>query len=220
MPRSFTEREKEIVRARLLQRARSCFAAYGIRKTSLDDLVKAAGISKGAFYLFFNSKEELFFEVVQEFEEDYQNSLLKEAAARPERPSGTQVARFLNRAFSLWKTHPLFAHFGPDEYQYLIRKLPEDKVALLLNRDQVFVDRLLSQWKKQGIRFKCDAKTFASLMRALFYVSLHSADLELGGSSPVQDLLIKLIVDGLVVHPQKEKLLKRRSERGGQKSYE
>lgn len=37
---------------------------YGYKKTSVDELCRQAGISKGAFYLFFESKEALFCEVL------------------------------------------------------------------------------------------------------------------------------------------------------------
>ncbi|MEV1174059.1 helix-turn-helix domain-containing protein [Nonomuraea sp. NPDC049784] len=40
------------------------FATQGLKKTSLDELVAAPGIAKGSFYAFFDSKEELYKEVM------------------------------------------------------------------------------------------------------------------------------------------------------------
>ena len=39
---------------------------YGIRRTTVDEIVKRVNIPKGTFYLFYKSKELLLFEVIQE----------------------------------------------------------------------------------------------------------------------------------------------------------
>ena len=65
MPRPFSERERDLVRQRLLQAGREAFASFGLRRTAVDDLARAAGISKGAFYLFFDSKEGLLLEILE-----------------------------------------------------------------------------------------------------------------------------------------------------------
>ncbi len=64
MPRAFTEVEKEKIRERLFAAGRSCFTRYGLKKTTIDDLVKLAGIAKSSFYLFFESKEGLYAEIL------------------------------------------------------------------------------------------------------------------------------------------------------------
>jgi len=47
-------------RAAILDAALRLFGQYGYRRTSIDDLARAAEISKGSVYLSFSSKEELF----------------------------------------------------------------------------------------------------------------------------------------------------------------
>jgi len=63
MPRPFTDSEREAIRARLIEAGRASFLRYGLRKTTIEDLVRPAGIAKASFYLFFGSKDELFVEV-------------------------------------------------------------------------------------------------------------------------------------------------------------
>ena len=67
MARSFTEREKENIKKSLQEACKQSWTQYGYKKTSVDDLCKQAGISKGAFYLFFESKEALFCNTVLVF---------------------------------------------------------------------------------------------------------------------------------------------------------
>ena len=51
-------------RQRLLQSAASLFSRWGFDKTSVDDIAREAGISKGAIYLEFPNKDALFKAVV------------------------------------------------------------------------------------------------------------------------------------------------------------
>lgn len=64
MARSFSEHEKEHIKENLIDVCRQSWTQYGYKKTSIDELCNRVGISKGAFYLFFESKEALFCEVL------------------------------------------------------------------------------------------------------------------------------------------------------------
>ena len=66
MPRAFTDTERATIRDRLMEAGRSCFLRYGPRKTTIEDVVRPAGIAKASFYLFFDSKESLFVELMLE----------------------------------------------------------------------------------------------------------------------------------------------------------
>ncbi len=56
-----TQRQRtEATTGQLLEEARRLFAADGYNATSLDDVVAAAGVTKGALYHHFRSKRELF----------------------------------------------------------------------------------------------------------------------------------------------------------------
>lgn len=55
------ERKDLIVKAGM-----ECFSAKGYAKTTMDDIVKTSGISKGGIYLYFKSKDEVFREIADE----------------------------------------------------------------------------------------------------------------------------------------------------------
>jgi AcrR family transcriptional regulator len=61
---AFTPGEKERIARTLVDTAERLFATQGLKKTSLDELVQPAGIAKGSFYAFFDSKESLYLEVM------------------------------------------------------------------------------------------------------------------------------------------------------------
>lgn len=176
MPRGFSEREKALIRAQLLAKGRELFATQGIKKANVEDMTRAANISKGAFYQFYDSKEALFFEILGQFEDEYHAGLL-EAAARPGTSPRQQVKDVLMQAFTIWRTNPLFTNFNQEEFEYLARKLPEELMQANLNKDEVFVTRLLGQWREGGVQIDCQPELFLGLMRALFFMSLHRDNL-------------------------------------------
>ena len=63
---AFSDFETEQIRKALLTEARRCAVTLGMRKTSVDQLTQAVGISKGSFYKFYESKELLFFAVLED----------------------------------------------------------------------------------------------------------------------------------------------------------
>ena len=54
------QQRSEETRAKILESAIKLFSNQGFNKASVDDICKEAGISKGAFYHHFKSKQELF----------------------------------------------------------------------------------------------------------------------------------------------------------------
>ena len=59
--RRAAHRPKEIIAAAL-----EVFSERGFARARLDDIAKAAGVSKGALYLYFETKQDLFKAVVQD----------------------------------------------------------------------------------------------------------------------------------------------------------
>src|SRR5713101_2207804 len=59
MPRVVPE-YKEEARSRILRAASQVFDEKGYRQATMDDIAQKLGVSKGALYLYFASKEELF----------------------------------------------------------------------------------------------------------------------------------------------------------------
>ncbi len=67
MPRVATD-----TKDRIMQVARSLFSTHGCESTTLDDILTASGVTKGAFYHYFKSKESLCESVLDEVVGDYQ----------------------------------------------------------------------------------------------------------------------------------------------------
>jgi len=59
-----TEEEKAERREMILEAARKRFQRFGYSKTTMDEIAGDAGISKGTIYLYFESKEDIFNELL------------------------------------------------------------------------------------------------------------------------------------------------------------
>ena len=71
MPKKYSEEEKVRIRKALRREAGRCLALYGVRRTTVDEIVKRTDIPKGTFYLFYDSKEALFFDLLSAFVQSF-----------------------------------------------------------------------------------------------------------------------------------------------------
>jgi len=67
----------------ILKAAAGVFASIGYRGSSVDDIAEAAGISKGTFYLYFESRKDAFVELIESFFDEFAR-ILKENHERLE----------------------------------------------------------------------------------------------------------------------------------------
>jgi AcrR family transcriptional regulator len=63
-PKVTTEYKTE-VRERIIQSAIECFSKYGLDRARMDDVAHLADLSKGTLYLYFRSKEDLFYVICE-----------------------------------------------------------------------------------------------------------------------------------------------------------
>ena len=75
MPKQYSDEEKKDIIKRLKQEANILMQEKGVKKTTVDELVKRVGIPKGTFYLFYPSKEMLLYDVSQDFHEQVEQHI-------------------------------------------------------------------------------------------------------------------------------------------------
>jgi AcrR family transcriptional regulator len=81
-------------RTRILHAARDLFLRYGVKRTSIDDVARAAGIAKGTVYLSFASKDALFANLAELMCKDILDRA--EAAITTSAPLSERVVNFLD----------------------------------------------------------------------------------------------------------------------------
>jgi AcrR family transcriptional regulator len=192
MPKAFTEHEKDLISKRLIEQGYKLFSVYGLKKTSIEELAQAAGISKGAFYLFYESKEALFMDVAELAEQHFRQEIL----ATVDLPGPSPRARLfaiLKKGFSLLKTIPILQFLTGSDYDLIFRRTPPEKLQEHLANDRVFFNELIAHCQKAGISIQADPDDIITLLYPLVLSSLHEDDygaFRLGGGV---DVFLELI---------------------------
>jgi len=192
MPKGFTQNEKKLIGERLLEQGYRQFSAYGLKKTSVEELAAAAGISKGAFYLFYESKEALFMDVIEQVEKRFRLELL-EAIDLPGPSPRARLLGVFQKAFDLLKTIPILKFFTSSDYDLLFRRVPAEKLQQHLSNDQVFIAELLDRCRRTGIPIRAQVEEISGLLYALVLTTLHEDDFEPGNFKSSVDTLMELI---------------------------
>jgi AcrR family transcriptional regulator len=192
MPKAFTEQEKELIGRRLLEQGYKLFSTYGLKKTNVEEIARAAGISKGAFYNFYESKESLFMDVIEEAE----RRVRREIFAVIDQPGISPRARLLNilkKAFTLFNEIPILQFISGMDYDFLLRRVPAEKIQSHLDSDKRFFDELFACCKQAGIPIQAKPKQIINLLYPLVLTMLHGDDLGRLNFSGSIDTLLELV---------------------------
>lgn len=192
MPKAFSDPEKATIRQQLRAKGQLLFVAHGLKKTSVDDLVQAVGISKGAFYLFYASKEELLLDILEQIEVELQTSVLTYVTSA-DRNARQNVHDLLTHFLLRWDAYPLLKHFGQDEYMLLVRKLPAERVQHHVDRDDAFITNFTTKLASEGITLKASPRVVANLIKSLFFVGLHRDELGQDAYQATMAVLVDLV---------------------------
>ena len=150
---AFTEDQNETIRRDLLREARHCGVTIGMRKTSVEQLTDAVGISKGSFYKFFPSKELLFFAVLEDIHTECfaaaQASLRETAELSPANRAAEAIL-----AACRWLSETQALVFVENDAKFLLRRLPSDVKTAHYHDDETHIRQLLEKYDlvpKRGI---------------------------------------------------------------------
>jgi AcrR family transcriptional regulator len=100
------ERERQARRAEIMRAAEALFSERGFHEVTMEAIAERAELSKGAVYLYFCSKEELFFTLIRETAHDFL-AALESAIAEP----GSfvdRLTRMVQRYFAFFEHHRAF----------------------------------------------------------------------------------------------------------------
>ena len=142
---AFTEEQNETIRRDLIREARCCGVTVGMRKTSVEQLTEAVGISKGSFYKFFDSKELLFFAVLEDIHTECfaaaQKSLQENAAIDPAIRTAAAIL-----AACRWLSETKAFVFIENDAEFLLHRLPEEVKTAHYHDDETHIRQLLEKY--------------------------------------------------------------------------
>jgi len=191
--KAFSEHEKELIGKRLLEQGYRLFSAYGLKKTNIGEIAQAVGISKGAFYSFYESKEALFMDVIEQAE----LRVRQEVLAVVDLPGPSPRARLfavLKKAFALFEAIPILHFFTSSDYDLLFRRIAAEKLQEHLASDRAFFEELITHCQNAGIPIRVRPEQIIGLLYPLVLTILHVDDLGRNHFSSHNDLFLELVV--------------------------
>lgn len=142
-----------------------------MKKTSVDELCAEVGISKGAFYKFYPSKEHLFLEVLELWQHEV-SQVAAEALEKAEGLDGRQrAALMMKTAWRTMRTQGL-SRFHMEDVPLILRKLPEDVLRNHTLTEEAFVHEII---QRTGVKLSI-AENVAYAMACILFHTLLSAD--------------------------------------------
>lgn len=151
----------------ILNAALSLFVHYGYDKTTIADIAAKAGVSKGAIYLHFQSKTELFNALLLREMEVYGESWLKLIEADPK--GGTIGGMYKNMLYALTSSPLISALFGQNK-KVLGNSLSKLDYQMRATQGQSIRHEFIAMMQKaDAIRQDVDPQVTAHIMDMLGY---------------------------------------------------
>jgi AcrR family transcriptional regulator len=197
MVKGFTDQEKEMIMTKLIEEGKQQFIAMGVKKTSIAQLTKAAGIAQGSFYQFFSSKEELFFTILELEEAQIKQKLLEKINVH--HMTRQSFKEMLLYSIELIEEHQLVKTlFDREDFERIVRKLPQETMEEHIKRDEDVLEPLLKLWQQNGFLVKKDPKVITGAIRGFFTMLLHKKEIGEELFPEVVELLAESLAAGLV----------------------
>ena len=185
MAKAFDDNERKLIKDKLKEGALLFIQQQGVRKTSVDELVKYANISKGAFYLFYTSKELLFFDTIIDYHKKLEKEFLNAINKHTNNITVDTLTDIINNK-------PYFVSvFVNSDVEYLSRKLPQEVLSQHVDDDVMLANEVLKFIPESK---SIDTKVFAGALRAAFLTILNEKTI----GTDIYNEVFKFIVRGIV----------------------
>jgi AcrR family transcriptional regulator len=193
MPKTFSDAERAYIKNRLMEEAQACLAQFGIRKTTVDELVRRANIPKGTFYLFYPSKELLFFDVICALHDRLHDDMLRRIGELEGNITLDTVTDLLLSLYLQVDSMAIYSLTVSGDYDMLVRKLPPEMIRAHAKKDDFIARQLLSLLPGMHIK-ESDAKVLSGALRAIFCTMPHRCEI---GEDVFEDA-IRMMLRGVV----------------------
>ncbi|NRQ38916.1 TetR/AcrR family transcriptional regulator [Nonomuraea sp. NN258] len=197
MPPAFTAEEKTRITALLLETGRHLFTSQGLRKTSLEELMAPTGVAKSSFYVFFDSKEDLYLELMVRQSAEVKRKVIDAALlSAPDPREG--LRRFLHATLDELSANPLWRRLmtHPEEMQAVARKLDPARITAMADNPVTALNDYLT--RHQGDLVAADPAVITGVLQCVLLVPMFADRLGDPAQFPkILGLLVDIVAAGL-----------------------
>ncbi|RLQ95439.1 TetR/AcrR family transcriptional regulator [Falsibacillus albus] len=158
---------KEKMKKKIMETAFLCFAEKGFQVATMDDIVKNSGMSKGAIYNYFKSKDDIYIALMEERTKTSIGQLKDKLSAIP---SAKKQMEFLLNVYSLQaEKNPEWQNNIRVHIEFWLQSSRDEKLKLLLEKRmkeiyQQLIFDILEEGKRTGEFSKSLDSTLISIL--------------------------------------------------------
>ncbi len=183
-PASRRAQQSDSTREALLSECLHLFAERGFASTSVDDIARAAGVTKGAIYWHFAGKDEIFHAILDRIRAQWQEVVHVPVSARGDPLA--QLARLFDAYAELFRQSPDICLFLQQVILDRKNKPFAAAVAKVFATTARFIARILDDGKARGVvRTDVDSLTTAHLILGMLAGASQQASTPAARSLPV-----------------------------------
>ncbi|SRR5690606_6241552 len=191
----FTQLEKERIKKELLDVAYRFFIEKGFKRTSFEDITSSIGIAKSTFYVFFESKEMLYMELLAQEGEQIEKCVWPKVTAVED--IRLAIKTYLNEmALELEKnilTQRLV--YDLEEYKIVSRKLNPEYVGSKNLRSILPLMDFIRSGQESRVIIDEDPDVVAGILRSALLIGSQKSDLQQYNYERIQELLFEAVAD-------------------------
>lgn len=190
MAKSFSEQERQNIKKSLQKACKQSWTQYGYKKTNVDELCKQVGISKGAFYLFFESKEALFCDVLCSVQEQICDTASKIIEKHKNKYGVAEALKWIYREYD--KNNFLYNADSMD-FTILMNKLSAEQ-AKKIEQSNHMTQQLFFSY--QYLKLKVDTNMAMSILYSLI-MNIKNKDILPRNHMETFDFMVDHLIDSL-----------------------
>lgn len=173
----FRPEERDRIKKALIEESTQLFTSQGLKKTTVDDIVRRVSIAKGTFYLYFKSKEELFFRCLEAMEEYIEEREIHPLMKNMENPE-SMIRELMTLAVDLPNLYPFMkVAMEPQTMVVLKQKLDPSILKTHLKKDLEDSKAIFRFWESRGWKSTLEPAVFNGIIQSFIFMSMHRREI-------------------------------------------
>jgi AcrR family transcriptional regulator len=193
----FTETEKEKIRLEMMHAAHQYFITKGLKNTSIEEITSSVSIAKSSFYVFFESKEMLYLELLALEGEEIERRVWPKV--KEEKDIREAIKVYLQAMSSELESKVLTRRLitNLEEYNMVVRKVNPQYSATETLRSIVPLMEFIKENKEAKYLIDEDIEVIAGVTRAALAMIIHKKDVGEKIYPKVQEILFNAVANEL-----------------------
>lgn len=191
----FTQLEKERIKKELFEVAYRFFIEKGFKSTSLEEITSSVGVAKSTFYVFFESKEMLYMELLAHEGEQIEKQVWPKVMAAEDIRSAIKI--YLNEMALELEDKILTQRlvYDLEEYKLVSRKLNPEYVGSENLRSIVSLMEFIRSRQESKEIIDEEPGVIAGVLRSAWLIGSQKGDLQEYNYERIRELLFEAVAD-------------------------